>query len=310
MRLLVTGASGFVGAHLCSLLGRLGHDVTTLSRDGVVDYPIDICDADAVGRAVEARRPDGIFHLAAIAYVPDAEGDAARAHQVNVEGTRTLLDAAAAIGARVLFVSSGAVYGDGAGVAPPFREDAPLAPHGVYARTKVDAEAECLARNGRQEIVRVRPFNHTGPGQAPSYVCSSFAKQVVEVELGVRAPTVEVGDLDAERDFCDVRDVVRAYALALDGGESGAVYNVCFGTPTRVGDILETLAGLASVKIEVRTDQERLRNCEPSRLWGDNTKIATTLGWRPEIPLRRTLADLLDWWRERARAASPTNGER
>jgi GDP-4-dehydro-6-deoxy-D-mannose reductase len=304
MRLLVTGASGFVGGHLCNLLVKSGHEVATLARDGAVNDQIDICDAGVLRKAVVSRRPERIFHLAAIAYVPEAEGDAANAHRVNVDGTRNVLDAAAAAGARVLFVSSGAVYGNGSGSSPPFREDTPLAPQGAYARTKVEAEAQCLGLASRQPIVRVRPFNHTGPGQAEGYVCSTFAKQIVEIELGMRAPVVEVGDLDAERDFCDVRDLVRAYALALESGEAGAVYNVCSGVPTRIGDILDTLAEMASVKIEIRTDPERLRDREPSRLWGDPTKISTALGWRPEIRLRQTLGDMLGWWRARMRIAS------
>jgi GDP-4-dehydro-6-deoxy-D-mannose reductase len=302
VRLLVTGASGFVGGHLCELLARSGNEVATLSRDGVVDDQVDICDADAVRQAVAARRPEGIFHLAAIAYVPDAEGDAERARRVNVDGTRHVLDAAAEVGARVLFVSSGAVYGDGAGSAPPFREDAPLTPQGVYARTKADAEAECVTHRWRDAIVRVRPFNHTGPGQTPSYVCSGFAKQIVEIELGLRAPVVAVGDLDAERDFCDVRDIVRAYALAMESGRVGDVYNVCSGIPARIGDMLAALMDLASVKPEVLVDRSRLRDCEPSRLWGSNDKISMALGWRPQIPLQRTLADMLTWWRERLNA--------
>jgi GDP-4-dehydro-6-deoxy-D-mannose reductase len=310
MRFLVTGASGFVGGHLCALLTRSGHEVATLSRDGVIDDPIDICDALEVRSAVAACRPEGIFHLAAIAYVPEAEGDAARAHRVNVDGTRNLLDAAAVVGARVLFVSSGAVYGDGADTALPFREDSPLAPLGVYARTKAEAEAECVARAEQQAIVRVRPFNHTGPGQAASYVCSGFAKQIVEIELGLRAPIVQVGDLDAERDFCDVRDIVRAYALALESGEAGAVYNVCSGVPTPIRDILATLVEIASVRVEVRQDRERLRDCEPSRLWGSNTKISAGLGWRPEILLRRTLTDMMGWWRARLAGDLRTGGNR
>jgi GDP-4-dehydro-6-deoxy-D-mannose reductase len=297
VRVLVTGASGFVGGHLCSLLTTAGHEVSTVSREGAVDETIDVCDADALRDAVVARRPEEIFHLAAIAYVPEAEADTARAHRVNVDGTRNLLDAAAVVGAKVLFVSTGAVYGDGASSPPPFREESPLSPRGAYARTKADAELECITRGEHQQIVRVRPFNHTGPGQTASYVCSGFAKQIVEIESGIRAPVVEVGDLDAERDFCDVRDIVRAYALALDSGEPGAVYNVCSGVATRIGDILEMLAGIAAVKIEVRKDPTRLRDCEPSRLWGDNTKICTTLGWCPRISLRETLVDMLDWWR-------------
>jgi GDP-4-dehydro-6-deoxy-D-mannose reductase len=145
----------------------------------------------------------------------------------------------------------------------------------------------------------VRPFNHTGPGQLPSYVCSGFAKQIVEVELGLRAPVVEVGDLDAERDFCDVRDIVRAYALAMESGRPGDVYNVCSGVSTRIGDLLAALVDIASVKLDVVTDHGRLRDFEPSRLWGANDKISTTLGWRPQIPLRRTLTNMLTWWRER-----------
>lgn len=297
MRLLVTGASGFVGGHLCNLLSRRGHEVVTLSRDGVVDEQIDICDAAALRRAVSARRPEGVFHLAAIAYVPDAEDDSERAHLVNVEGTRHVLDAAADVGARVVFVSSGAVYGDGDGSAPPFEETSPLAPRGIYASTKAAAESECMARASGQAIVRVRPFNHTGPGQSPGYVCSGFAKQIVEAERGLRPAVIDVGDLAAERDFSDVRDIVIAYLLALERGEAGDVYNVCSGVPTRIADILAMLMDLARVKVEARTDRGRLRGDEPSRLWGANEKITGSLGWRPEIPLKRTLADMLDWWR-------------
>jgi len=310
MRLLVTGASGFVGGHLCDLLSRRGHEVTTLSRDGVVDDQVDVCDADAVRRAVSARRPEGIFHLAAIAYVPDAEEDAERAHRVNVEGTRHVLDAAADVGARVVFVSSGAVYGDGDDSAPPFRETAPLAPRGIYACTKAAAEAECVERAADQAIVRVRPFNHTGPGQLSSYVCSGFAKQIVEAERGLRPAAIDVGDLDAERDFSDVRDIVRAYLLALESGEAGDVYNVCSGVPTKIGDILDLLMNLASVRVEARTDRARLRNDEPSRLWGANEKISASLGWRPEIPLRKTLADMLDWWRAQLRTGPVSDRSR
>lgn len=310
VRLLVTGASGFVGGHLCECLARSGHEVATLSRDGVVDDQVDICDADAVSRAVAERCPERIFHLAAIAYVPDAEGDVERARRVNVDGTRNVLDAAAEVGARVLFVSSGAVYGDGGGSAPPFREDTLLAPQGAYARTKADAEAECVTHRWREAIVRVRPFNHTGPGQLPTYVCSGFAKQIIEVELGLRPPVVEVGDLDTERDFCDVRDIVRAYALAMESGRPGDVYNVCSGVSTRIGDMLAVLMDIASVKLDVVTDRRRLRDGEPSRLWGANDKISTTLGWRPQIQLRRTLADMLTWWRERLLTESGRGGTR
>ena len=145
MRVLVTGASGFVGAHLDPLLRDVGHHVTTLSRDGDVDFRVDIADGDALARAVHTARPEGIIHLAAIAFVPDAEHDATGARKVNVVGTRNVLDAAQAMGAKVVFVSSGAVYGDGSHAQPPFVEDAPLSPRGVYAETKAEAEEECFS---------------------------------------------------------------------------------------------------------------------------------------------------------------------
>ncbi len=305
MRVLVTGASGFVGAHLAPLLSERGHEVATLSREGDVDYTVDVADADAVSRAVRASTPEGIVHLAALAFVPDAEGNAGRAHAVNVGGTRNVLDAAAAVGARVVFASSGAVYGDGegGGARPPFAESSPVAPRGVYAETKAAAEEQCL-RAGRAEVVRVRAFNHTGPGQEESYVCSSFAKQVAAAGLALGPPILAVGDLTAERDFCDVRDIDRAYAQSVERGKPGEVYNACTGAPTRIRAMLDILIELGGVRMDVRTEQQRLRAREASRLWGDNTKIATALGWQPTIPLRRSLEDLLTWWRKRLTAGS------
>jgi GDP-4-dehydro-6-deoxy-D-mannose reductase len=305
MRVLVTGASGFVGAHLESLLRSRGHHVTTLSRDGEVDHRVDITEADEVTRAVRAAAPDGIVHLAAVAYVPDAEHDAGAAHAVNVIGTRNVIDAAHAVGARTVFASSGAVYGDGAEAKPPFVESARLGPRGVYAETKAEAEEECLRVRGRQAVVRVRAFNHTGPGQPESYVCSGFSKQVVQGRLGLIPPVVAVGDLSAERDFSDVRDVVRAYLMALEYGDPGEVYNVCSGVPTRIGAILDQLIELAGVRMDVRADPARFRQGEVSRLWGDNTKIRRALGWSPEISLRVTLTDLLGWWQQRLEASAP-----
>ena len=296
MRVLVTGASGFVGSHLGELLRSRGHQVTTLSREGEVDHRVDVADKDEVVRAVRAAAPDGIVHLAAIAYVPDAERDSAGARAVNVDGTRNVLDAAHAVGARTVFASSGAVYGDGGEIKPPFVESVRLAPRGVYAETKAEAEEVCSSLRERQPVVRVRAFNHTGPGQSESYVCSGFAKQVVQGRLGLIPPVVAVGDLTAERDFCDVRDVVRAYLAALEYGAAGEVYNVCSGVPTRIGALLDQLIELAGARMEVRSDPARFRKAEVSRLWGDNTKIRHALGWSPEIPLRATLADMLAWW--------------
>jgi GDP-4-dehydro-6-deoxy-D-mannose reductase len=308
MRVLVTGASGFVGAHLAPLLRSAGHDVVTLSRDGEVDFRIDVTNAGAVQRAVREARPDGIIHLAAIAFVPDAERDAEGARAVNVHGTRNVLDAAHEIGARVVFASTGAVYGDGGAVgaaAPPFVEDAPLSPRGVYAETKVEAEMECLRVGSRQSVVRVRAFNHTGPGQAESYVCSGFAKQIAAAALGLGPSVMVVGDLGAERDFSDVRDIVRAYVLALERGEAGSVFNACSGWPTRIGALLDQLIAIGGVAMEVRSDATLLRRREASKLWGDKRKVSVALGWSPTIPLRQSLEDVLAWWRRRLAADAP-----
>lgn len=304
MRFLVTGASGFVGGHLIELLRAERHEIVSLSRDGDVDHRVDITNARAVREACEDGKIDGIFHLAAIAFVPDAARDAGLAEDVNVTGTSNVLDAAAAVGAKAVVVSSGAVYGDGEGVDPPFDERSPLRPRGVYAETKARAEAECEKRATTQSIIRVRAFNHTGPGQAKEYVCSGFAEQVVAIKMGLRPPVMYVGDLSAERDFCDVRDTVRAYLAAFDRGAPGDVYNVCSGTPRRIRSILDFLIDSAGIEVDVRVDEQRLRGDEVSRLWGSNEKAREELGWSPVLPWRRTLADLLAWWTERHLAAS------
>lgn len=306
MRLLVTGATGFVGGYLCAHLGERGHEVIGLARDGNVDHRVDVCRLEDVLAAVRKCRPDGIAHLAAVAFVPRAEREAQRAELVNVEGTRNVLDAARACDARVLFVSSGAVYGDGhSGSTPPFSEVSELSPRGVYAATKVRAEELCLVRAGLQPIVRVRAFNHTGPGQDPDYVCSNFAKQIAEVSLGLREPCLRVGDLTAERDFCDVRDIVKAYAAAMERGRPGEVYNVCSGVPTPIATVVDLLAEAAGVRVEVEVERARLRTEEASRLWGNPGKAAAELAWAPQIPLHRTLAEMLAWWRDRLSGMRP-----
>jgi len=299
MRVFVTGASGFAGTHLCSHLRALGHAVVTAASGGVVDFPLDVCDAAAVRAALGEARPEGVYHLAGLAYVPEAERNTDLVDAVNRGGTANVLDAAHDVGARTLVVSSGAVYGRVAESELPVREESPLRPVGAYAESKAAAEAECARRVGRQQIVVVRPFNHTGPGQAREYVCSDFAAQVAECELALRRPVVDVGDLRSERDFTDVRDVVRAYVAALERGKSGATYNVCSGRATSAAAILDTLRELARVDFRVRVRDERLRAGEVSRFCGDAGKIRAAAGWWPDIPLRTTLANLLDDWRSR-----------
>jgi GDP-4-dehydro-6-deoxy-D-mannose reductase len=301
LRLLVTGVSGFAGTHLRSHLVLRGHEVVSLATRGGTDARIDVRDASLVRRAVEEAAPDGIFHLAALAFVPAADDSAACTRDVNVTGTANVLDAARDVGVRTLVVSSGAVYGRAPAELLPVSESSPLAPVGAYAESKAAAEAECERRREFQEIVRVRAFNHTGPGQSAAYVCSAFARQIAEIERGAREPIVRHGELRVERDFCDVRDVVRAYADTFEQGRAGEVYNVCSGKPVSIAEILETLMEMSSVPVSEATSSDRVRSQDLDRLYGSAAKLRDEVGWAPLVPLRSTLGDLLDDWRRRVR---------
>jgi GDP-4-dehydro-6-deoxy-D-mannose reductase len=268
---------------------------------GGTDARIDVRDASLVRRAVEEAAPDGIFHLAALAFVPAADDSAACTRDVNVTGTANVLDAARDVGVRTLVVSSGAVYGRAPAELLPVSESSPLAPVGAYAESKAAAEAECERRREFQEIVRVRAFNHTGPGQSAAYVCSAFARQIAEIERGAREPIVRHGELRVERDFCDVRDVVRAYADTFEQGRAGEVYNVCSGKPVSIAEILETLMEMSSVPVSEATSSDRVRSQDLDRLYGSAAKLRDEVGWAPLVPLRSTLGDLLDDWRRRVR---------
>jgi GDP-4-dehydro-6-deoxy-D-mannose reductase len=304
LRFLITGSTGFVGRHLTALLQSEGHEVAGLGLGSGADYAVDVRDREAVVAAASDCRPDGVFHLAAIAFVPAANADPVAADAVNHAGTANVLDAAAAAGARVLVVSTGAVYGTLDPSRLPADEATELRPQDAYAASKAAAEHACIERAGRQEIIRVRPFNHAGPGQAPQYVCSDFASQIAECEAGRRAARIEVGDLSAERDFTDVRDVVRAYLLAWERGLAGEVYNVCSGRAIAISWILDTLVSMARIDVVVEVRAERLRASDVSRAYGSFAKLEAATGWRPRIPLERTLTDVLDDWRRRVARTS------
>ena len=299
MRILVTGASGFAGIHLCKLLRSAGHDLIGAASNGAVDVSLDVSDAPAVLQTFRRYRPEGVFHLAAIAYVPAAENASVLTDVVNRGGTANVLDAAHDVGARTLVVSSGAVYGELSPSELPATERTEPRAKGAYAESKLAAEAECASRRARQEIVIVRPFNHTGPGQARDYVCSDFAAQLAECAAGLRPPRIEVGNLSVERDFSDVIDVVEAYRALFEHGRAGEIYNVCSGRPTSIARILDILIGLIGTTIEVVTRDERVRSQDVSRTYGSYAKAEREVGWRPSRPLEQTLAALLDDWRRR-----------
>ena len=298
LRALVTGAAGFAGSHPSVMRGVRGHAVAAPGRDGEVAWTVAVRDADGLRRAFREVRPRAVFPLAAVAFVPGAEDAPALCDSVNREGTVRVLDAAAEVGARTLFVSSGTVYGRLTGGQAASRETDPLRPEGAYACSKAAAEAECRARDSRQEIVIARAFNHTGPGQSPDYVCSDFARQIALIERGLQPALVEVGELSAERDFSDVRDVVQAYLRLWEEGEPGQVYNVCSGRAVAIRWVLDTLVEACSRPVDVRVASARLREGEVNRTVGSYAKIEAALGWRPTMDLRRSLEDLRGYWRE------------
>ena len=321
-RILITGAGGFVGRHLLEALARAFPEASLLATgdpagDGAGDGAgggitrMDVTDGAAVLAAVEELRPDAVVHLAAVAAVPEANREAGRAWRVNFRGTRHLARAvlAKAPEARFLYVSSAAVYGRSFRSGEPMGEDAPLEPLDTYAATKAASEMALSAMTSEGlRLVRLRPFNHIGPGQSPSFAVAAFAGQIARIEAGMQAPELAVGSLKPERDFLDVRDVVAAYAATLaraDELPAGIAINLASGVPRRIGAVLDELLALARVRISVRTDPARLRSDELMRSVGDPARAKGLLGWEPKIPWETTLADILaDCRREVGRATT------
>lgn len=315
MRSLITGIGGFAGSHLADLLISRGEEVhgtdINLPRNPLIGHlienkkieahPLDIRDRKGLGDLLHRVSFDHIYHLAGITFVPDSVDAPEETLDVNLRGTLALFEAALeeASRSRILFVSSAAAYGDLEDPSRPVDERTPFRPNNPYGFTK--AAGDLLAyQYGRQhglDIVRVRPFNHTGPRQSPVFVCSEFAKAIVEIETGRRPRELPVGNLEVARDFSDVRDVVLGYALLLDKGSRGEAYNLASGRATRVGDVLKTLSELARTEVSISVDRSKLRPTEVRSIVGSAEKASRDTGWQPTIPLEQTLQDLLDWWR-------------
>ena len=285
---LITGAEGFVGSHLFALLGP-----------AATAADVDVLDGDAVARAVGAIAPRAVVHLAAQSSVAAAWDDVADAWAVNVVGTVNVLEAVRTRqpDARVLFVSTGEVYGRAHTIPTP--ETAAVAPLSPYAATKAAAEVACgqYARGG-VDVVVARSFNNEGPGRDGRFALGSWTRQLARLEES-GGGVLEVGDLSAERDITDVRDACRAYSLLLDDGLERGVYNVATGNPVPMNKVLELLVSLAGCRVEVEQHPERFRPAEISRLAGDASRLRQATGWTPQISLEQTLADAL----EAARAA-------
>jgi GDP-4-dehydro-6-deoxy-D-mannose reductase len=315
MRCLITGIAGFAGRHLAALLlaradevhGTL-HAGTSAARlhELTARYPAlaqrlhvaDVAEPAEVDRVIAAVRPERIFHLAAITFVPDSIHDPAAAMRVNVLGALHVFAAVQrhAPGCRVLVVGSGDAYG---AVQPddlPVRETCPFRPLSPYAASKaaLDLAAYQWAHGAGLEIVRVRAFNHTGPGQRADFVCPNFARQLLAVARQERAPLLSVGDLEHVRDFSDVRDVVAAYVVACEQGVAGEAYNVCSGVGRSVRSILETLSEIVGVRVRTEVDAARLRRASAPALVGSADKLRAATGWAPRYDWRDTLAAVVD----------------
>jgi GDP-4-dehydro-6-deoxy-D-mannose reductase len=312
VRWLVTGANGFVGGHLVPRLLSADARVFGLVRPGTsreaafTAVEADLLDAAAVVRAVAEAAPDRIVHLAAQSSAKDSWQSPDATLRVNLLGLLNLLEAVRRAGLlpRMLVVGSAEEYGAVSDASRAIDEDTPLRPCSPYAVSKVAQGYLALQYHlaHKLPIVRTRTFNHTGPGRGAGFAESSFARQIAEIEAGRREPVIHVGNLEAVRDFGDVRDVVRAYLMLIEEGEAGEVYNVCSGHGVRIGDVLDRLLALSSARVEIRTDPALLRPADVPVLVGDATKLRRATPWRPEIPLERTLADLLQHWRQRIAA--------
>ena len=294
MRVWVTGGRGFVGARLASRLRSEGH---VPFGD---DHEVDVTDSARVADLIVREVPGAIIHLAGVSFVPDASRDPMLAWRVNYAGTRIVLDAVArhAPATRILVVTSGLVYGPCPDLETPLDESAALAPKGPYASSKAAADmlAGRYAANGL-DIVRLRPFNHTGAGRPEHFVESSFARQIAEIEAGRREAVIRVGNLDAVRDFLHVDDVIGAYVRLLGPRGPAGPYNVSSGQPLTIRTVLETLLAASDADPRIEVDPDLWREADAS--FGTSTRLQHAAGWQPRVAFADTMAELLMDWRSR-----------
>lgn len=306
---LIIGAAGFVGGYLAAHLNETGrwnvaatkmaHETMDLSDTDVFD--LDILDKAAVAALLQRVCPDVVFHLAAQSSVALSWKNPALTVDVNIKGMLNVLDAVrdSRHKMRVLLIGSSEEYGPVRPDEIPVRETTPTRPASVYAVTKDTQNrlGALYAKAYGMDIVSTRSFNHIGPKQAPIFVVADFCKQVAEIEAGRREAVMRVGNLSAKRDFTDVRDVVRAYALLAQHGRAGETYNVGQGVSVAIEDILRQILSLSPAQVRVEVDKARLRPVDVPEVRADIEKLRQATGWQPEIPLRETLRETLEYWR-------------
>lgn len=314
---LITGITGFAGSHLAEWTLKNKKDVEIFGtyrlrsrmeniEDIIKDINLVECelkDPHSVNEMIKKVRPDYIFHLAAQSFVPTSWNSPAETLLVNQIGQINIFEAVRKyeIDSTIQIACSSEEYGQVYPDEVPITEDNPLRPISPYAVSKVgqDYLGYQYYQSYGMKVIRTRTFNHTGPRRGKSFVTSNFAKQIAEIEKGIKPPVLYVGNLKAKRDFTDVRDVVKAYWLAVEKGIPGEVYNIASGVTYTIEEMLNKLLQLSTAKIEIQQDQSRMRPSDVEILLGNYDKFHRQTGWKPEIPFEQTLEDLLNYWRSR-----------
>jgi GDP-4-dehydro-6-deoxy-D-mannose reductase len=312
VRALITGITGFAGGHLTQILLDRGDQVYGVARDEgvglehlsqtVIPVIADLQNPVVINNLLGDIRPDAIYHLAGQAFVPTSWADPWATLENNIRPQLNILQAMVKqkSKARLLIVASNQVYGHIHQNLLPVNEDTPLRPDNPYGVSKVAQDILGLQYylSHGLDVLRVRAFNHIGPRQSPVFVASSFAKQIAQIEAGLTEPIIHVGNLNAERDFTDVIDVMRAYALLVDYGDPGEAYNVGTGRAYSVQYLLDALLSYSNIQIEIQQDRTRIRPSDISVIYADNSKLRAKTGWEPTIKFEDSLRRVLDYWRE------------
>ncbi len=314
-KVLITGASGFVGQHLIERLLQGNYEIVAAVYGGEIDdrngrvtsIALNLTNKESINQVVETTRPDWIFHLAALSSPAASFSDDNKTVVNNIVAQANLLSAAVTYTpeARVLVVGSAEEYGKVATENLPISESCPLRPMSPYAVSKVTQDFMGLQYylSYGLPVIRVRPFNHVGEYQTDQFVLAAFAKQVALIENRQQDPIIRVGNLEATRDFSDVKDMVRAYELALLHGDPGEVYNLGSGNETPVSQLLDVLLSLSTTPIKVEQDPARMQGSDVPRLKCDSSRFSELTGWKAEIPLESTIARVLDYWREKVKSS-------
>lgn len=312
---LITGITGFAGSHLAELLLGEGVSVYGIQRwrsktdniehikDKITFEEADLLDAHSLYAVVDKVKPNYIFHLAAQSFVQSSWASPVQTLEVNIAGSAHLFEAVRKTGLpiQIQIACSSEEYGKVLPDEVPIKEANPLRPLSPYAVSKLamDYLGYQYFESYGMEIIRTRGFNHTGPRRGDVFAESSFAKQIAEIEKGKREPVIHVGSLNSIRDYTDVRDMVRAYYLAVQKCDPGEVYNICTGKGQKIKDVLDLLISFSKVRVTIQEDSTRMRPSDVKVLIGDNSKFVTKTGWRPTISFEQTMKDLLNYWREK-----------